>query len=131
MSFYLLAQIFISDAQCTNPGSYLESLFDINGNVLGPENEIRPSNSLTISMAEPNTCKILIRERTRNRKQNIYKPLASSCSLGDTCKYQHLSPHFLEKKVIYINRSPNISDASCLTCHSRFCAFLLERSGGQ
>lgn len=42
VSFYLLAQIFISDAQCTNPGSYLESLFEINGNVLGPENEIWP-----------------------------------------------------------------------------------------
>lgn len=63
-------------------------------------------------------------------KKLFTKPLHQFISPGDTRKHQHPRPHFLkkEKNCIYISKSPNIWDVSCLTCHSRFCAFLLERS---
>lgn len=91
-----------------------------------------PPNALTDSMTEPNTCKLVIQERNQEQEAKaLQNPLPVHFPLVTPAKYQHLSLHFLEKKRMYINKNPSIWDASCLTCRSRSCAFLPERSGGR
>lgn len=68
-----------------------------------------PPTALTVSMTEPNACKLMIQERNQEQEvKTLQNPLPVHFPLVTSAKYQRLSLHFLEKKRMYINKNPSI-----------------------